>query len=97
MHANPHTGACGDFCALGCGRGFENVRAGVCLYQFFGADDFSTIKSLKSIKFRKKKLKKKKLVEGARACAKTGVWVRAPHIIKMCAMCVQVRPKIRAH
>ena len=61
------------------------------------APPFSTIKSLKSIEFRKKKLKKKKLVEGARACAKTGVWVRAPHIIKMCAMCVQVRPKIRAH
>ena len=66
---------------------------------------FSTIKSLISIKFRKKEFKtkffnflfEKCAVAGARAGAKTGVRVRAPHIIKMCAMCVRVRPKIRAH
>ena len=38
VRAHPHTCKCGDFCVLGCERGFENVRAGVCVYQFFGAD-----------------------------------------------------------
>ena len=33
----------------------------------------------------------------ARAGAKTGAWVRAPHTTKMCVMCVRVRTKICAH
>ena len=33
----------------------------------------------------------------ARAGAKTDVRVRAPLTMKMCAMCVRVRTKIRAH
>ena len=35
--------------------------------------------------------------ERARAGAKTGVRVRACGVTKMCAMCVRVRTKIRAH
>ena len=57
-----------------------------------------SIKPLKSIKFSKKKYFFEKCAgAGARAGAKNGVRVRAPHSIKMCAMCVRVQLKIRAH
>ena len=60
---------------------------------------FFPIKSLNSIQILSNKQKNWKKCEGAgaRAGTKTGVRVRAPHIIKMCSMCVRVRPKIRAH
>ena len=84
--------------------------AHVHVRQFFGVDvcgrartcaacphlHFFTIKSLKPIKFRKKKCKKY-VIAGARAVAKTGVRVRELHTIKMCLMCVLVQPKIRSH
>ena len=57
-------------------------------------------KNLKKNFEKKKNLKfffEKCAVVGARAGTKSGVRVRAPHTIKMCAMCVRVRPKNRAH
>ena len=60
----------------------------------------TSIIHIKSIQIYFQKMKKKKKLKkcaGARAAAKTGVRARASHTIKMCAMCVQVRPKNRAH
>ena len=60
--------------------------------------------TIKSIKFSKKKNSESffrkfffEKCAGTGARAKAGVRVRAPHTIKMCAMCVRVRPKNRAH
>ena len=52
LGACAHTCGCGDFCAPGCGRRFENVRACAWVKHFFGACGrmFRTsIKSLKTI------------------------------------------------
>ena len=55
----------------------------------------TSLKSLKSMKISKRKRKKFEISPSAGT--KTAVRVRAPHTIKMCAMCVRVRPKNRAH
>ena len=64
------------------------VRARAAIFVHLGQYKFKKKKekNLKKKKFEKKNLKKF-AGAGARAGAKIAVQVRAPHTIKMCAMC----------
>jgi len=72
-------------------RSAPHVRTSI----FFIINQYKFSKKKKK-KFWKIFLKKSARARG-RAGAKIGVRVRAPHTIKMCAVCVRVRPKNRAH
>ena len=81
----------------------------MCAKHFFGAGvhhmsvmHYFRIKYLKIYYFKLKKLVggfflEKCACAGVLAGIKTCVHVFAPHNTKMCAMCVQVRPKVCAH
>ena len=76
-----------------------DVHVHKSIYHFFYHRTFkkntNLVKKFKKLFFLNFFLKKC-VGAGAQAIAKTGGRLRGPHTIKMCAMCVQVRPKIGA-